>query len=61
MKKDKYFEQPLYLIYCNVSGPLTLSNIEITLLNFILHGFILYSICTKMLNTYQIFWEMFKL
>ena len=38
-----------------------LSNIEITLLYFIVHVFILYSICTKHPNTYQIFCEMFKL
>ena len=61
-KKHKYFEKkPLYLLYCNVSRPFTLNNIKMTLIYFILHVFILYSICTKMLNTYQIFWKMFKL
>ena len=61
IKIHYYFEKPLYLVYCNVSSPLTLRNIEITLLYLIVHIFILYSICTKMSNTYQIFWEMFKL
>ena len=56
-----YFEKPLYLLYCNVARPLTLRNIEITLLYLIVHVFTLYSICTKMPNTFKIFWEMFKL
>ena len=62
--KKKYttiLKNPLYLVYCNVSRPLTLRNVEITLLYLIVHVFILYSICTKMPNTIQIFWEMFKL
>ena len=33
-------KKPLYLIYCNVSRPFTLSNIEITLLYFIVHVFL---------------------
>ena len=43
------FWKSLYLVYCNVSRPLTLRNIEITLLYLIVHFFILYSrpICTK--------------
>ena len=61
IKIHYYFEKPLYLVYCNVSRPLTLRNIEITLLYLIVHVFILYSICTKMSNTYQIFGGMFKL
>ena len=56
MKIHYYFEKPLYLVYCNVSRPLTLRNIEITLLYLIVHVFIMHSICTKMPNTYQIFW-----
>ena len=61
IKLQYYFEKPLYLVYCNVSRPLTLRNIEITLLYLIVHVFILHSIYTKMPNTYQIFGEMFKL
>ena len=60
-KTHYYFEKPSYLVYCNVSGPFTLSYIEITLLYFSVHVFILYSICTEMPNTYDIFWKMFKL
>ena len=65
-KKNKikihyYFEKPLYLVYWNVSRPLTLGYIEITLLHLIVHVFILYSMCTEMPNTYQIFREMFEL
>ena len=60
-KIHHYFEQPIYLVYCKVSRPLTLRNIKITLLNLIVHIFILYCICAKMPNKYQIFWEMFKL
>ena len=47
IKIHYYFEKPLYLVYCNVSRPLILRNIEITLLSLIVHVFILYSICTK--------------
>ena len=54
-KNTLLLEKPLYLVYCNVSRPLTRRNIEITLLYLIVHVFILYSICTKMPNTYQIF------
>ena len=61
IKIHHYFEKPLYLVYCNVSRPLTLRNIESTLLYLIVHVFILHSISTKMPNTFQIFWEMFKL
>ena len=40
---------------------LHLAPLKYTLIYFILHVFILYSIPTKMLNTYQIFWQMFTL
>ena len=61
IKIHYYFEKPLYLLYCNVPRPLTLRNIEITLLYLTVYVFILHSICTKIPNTYQISWEMFKL